>query len=67
MTVASINVDFAEEVAGTLHHGTFRCYTSEDMVGAELGGAVKNVLAVATGVSDSMGMGDNARAALITR
>ena len=67
VTVASINVDFAEEVAGILHHGTFRCYTSEDMVGAELGGAVKNVLALATGVSDGMGLGDNARAALITR
>lgn len=67
VTVASTHEEFADQVAATLHHGTFRCYTSQDMVGAELGGAVKNVLALATGVADGMGLGDNARAALITR
>ena len=50
-----------------MHGGNFRAYTSDDIVGAELGGAVKNVLAVATGICDGLGLGDNARAALITR
>jgi glycerol-3-phosphate dehydrogenase (NAD(P)+) len=54
-------------VARLLHGGNFRAYTSDDMTGAELGGAVKNVLAVATGIGDGMGLGDNARAALVTR
>jgi len=45
----------------------FRVYTSEDVVGVELGGALKNIMAIATGVSDGLGFGDNARAALITR
>lgn len=67
VTVASKSPAFASEVAAYLHHGTFRCYTSDDMVGAELGGAVKNVLALATGMADGMGLGNNARAALITR
>lgn len=46
---------------------TFRIYTSEDIVGVELGGALKNVIAVAAGVSDGIGFGDNSKAALITR
>jgi glycerol-3-phosphate dehydrogenase (NAD(P)+) len=50
-----------------LHGGSFRAYTSNDIIGAELGGAVKNVLAVATGISDGLKFGNNARAALITR
>lgn len=45
----------------------FRCYSSADVVGAELGGALKNVLAIACGISDGIGFGSNARAALITR
>lgn len=67
VTVAGSNEDFTEVMAGALHGGRFRAYTSDDMVGAELGGAVKNVMAVATGISDGMALGDNARAALITR
>jgi len=54
-------------VAQALHGPAFRAYTGEDMRGAELGGAMKNVLAVATGVADGMNLGLNARAGLITR
>ncbi len=46
---------------------TFRCYSSNDVTGVELGGALKNVIAIAAGVCDGMGLGDNARAALLTR
>ncbi|WP_045737753.1 NAD(P)H-dependent glycerol-3-phosphate dehydrogenase [Xanthomonas sp. MUS 060] len=58
---------FAQQVAGAMHGPTFRAYTGDDMIGAELGGAMKNVLAVATGVADGMELGLNARAGLITR
>lgn len=67
VTVHSDNPDFAQVVAEALHGPTFRAYTGNDMMGAELGGAMKNVLAVATGVADGMGLGLNARAGLITR
>lgn len=67
VTVHSDDVDFAQTVAETLHAPAFRAYTGTDMLGAELGGAMKNVLAVATGVADGMGLGLNARAGLITR
>ena len=55
------------QVAQALHGPTFRAYTGHDLLGAELGGAMKNVLAVATGVADGMQFGHNARAGLITR
>jgi len=67
LTVHSDNGDFADDVAGILHGPAFRAYTGQDMRGAELGGAMKNVLAVATGVADGMNLGLNARAGLITR
>jgi len=67
VTVAGTEQSFCRKIAQALHSGFFRAYTSDDIVGAELGGAVKNVLAVATGISDGMGLGNNARAALITR
>jgi glycerol-3-phosphate dehydrogenase (NAD(P)+) len=67
VTVAGSDKIFTDVIAGALHGGRFRAYTSDDMIGAELGGAVKNVMAVATGVCDGMALGDNARAALITR
>jgi len=67
VTVHSDNEDFTLEVAEALHGATFRAYTGNDMLGAELGGAMKNVLAVATGVADGMDLGLNARAGLITR
>jgi glycerol-3-phosphate dehydrogenase (NAD(P)+) len=67
VTVAGTDQDYCKRMAQALHGGNFRAYTSDDIIGAELGGSVKNVLAVATGISDGMGLGNNARAALITR
>jgi len=67
VTVAGSDTDFTSTMAAALHGERFRAYTSDDMIGAELGGAVKNVMAVATGICDGMKLGDNARAALITR
>ena len=57
----------AQLVARAFHGGAFRVYHTDDVVGAELGGALKNVIAIATGVADGIGAGLNARAALITR
>lgn len=67
ITVAGTEPGYCARIAGLLHGGNFRAYTSDDIVGAELGGSLKNVLAIATGISDGMGLGDNARAALVTR
>ena len=67
MTVAATNADYADELAWRFSDDNFRAYTSTDMVGVEVGGAVKNVLAIATGLSDGLGFGANARVALITR
>lgn len=67
LTVHSDDAAFCRQVADALHGPAFRAYTGNDMRGAELGGAMKNVLAVATGVADGMGLGLNARAGLITR
>ena len=67
LTVHSSDAAFAHDVAQQLHSPRFRAYTGNDVLGAELGGAMKNVLAVATGVADGMQMGLNARAGLITR
>jgi len=67
VTVASGDDDFAGDMAGYLHGGDFRAYTASDIAGVEVGGAVKNVMAIATGVADGMGLGANTRAALITR
>ncbi len=67
LTVHGNDADFAQCMADVLHGPAFRAYTGNDMVGAELGGAMKNVLAVATGVADGMQLGLNARAGLITR
>ena len=57
----------AKFVAETFHHGNMRVYMSTDVVGVSVGGALKNVIAIASGISDGMGFGNNARAALITR
>ena len=67
LTLASGNGDFARQIAQSLHHARLRIYSSTDVMGVEVGGAVKNVLAIAAGISDGMGFGHNARAALITR
>lgn len=67
LTVHSDDAVFAQDVADVLHGPAFRVYTGSDMRGAELGGAMKNVLAVATGAADGMNLGLNARTGLITR
>lgn len=67
VTVASSRAEVAQFFAGCLHGAAFRAYTSSDVVGVELGGAVKNVLAIAAGIADGLGFGANTRAALITR
>jgi glycerol-3-phosphate dehydrogenase (NAD(P)+) len=67
VTVAGSDHNFTSIIAAALHGDRFRVYTSDDIIGAELGGAIKNVMAVATGICDGMKLGDNARAALITR
>jgi glycerol-3-phosphate dehydrogenase (NAD(P)+) len=67
MTIASPDADFANALASDLSAGNFRAYTSADIIGVEVGGAVKNVLAVATGLSDGLNFGANTRVALITR
>jgi glycerol-3-phosphate dehydrogenase (NAD(P)+) len=58
---------FCDTVTQALHHGALRIYSTDDVIGVEVGGAVKNVLAIATGVCDALALGHNARAALITR
>ena len=67
VTVASRNSAFALTLASALHNDYFRAYTGSDVVGVEIGGAVKNVLAIAAGAADGLGFGANARAALIAR
>jgi glycerol-3-phosphate dehydrogenase (NAD(P)+) len=67
MTVASADGDFATELAARISDQRFRAYTSTDMTGVEVGGAVKNVLAIAAGISDGLKFGANARIAVINR
>lgn len=66
-TIASNEARFAELMVDCLHNDWFRPYSSKDMVGVQLGGALKNALAIASGISDGLGFGANARAALLTR
>jgi glycerol-3-phosphate dehydrogenase (NAD(P)+) len=67
ITLASRNAELAAELQERLSTEYFRVYTSNDVIGVELGGALKNVIAIAAGTSDGLGFGFNARAALITR
>ena len=67
ITVASASEEFAEQISEDLHSGRFRAYITNDLVGVELGGSFKNVLAIASGAADGLGFGANTRAALITR
>ncbi|MGH8458047.1 MAG: NAD(P)H-dependent glycerol-3-phosphate dehydrogenase, partial [Nevskiales bacterium] len=67
VTVASADQAVAEEFVAFLHSGVFRAYTANDVVGVEVGGAVKNVLAIAVGAADGLGFGANTRALMITR
>lgn len=67
VTIASADAAFARDMAAVFHDGTFRVYTADDVVGVGIGGAVKNVIAIAVGMSDGLGYGANTRALLITR
>jgi glycerol-3-phosphate dehydrogenase (NAD(P)+) len=67
MTIASAEADYAETLAFDISSANFRAYTSTDITGVEVGGAVKNVLAIGAGLSDGLGFGANSRIALITR
>ncbi len=67
VTIASTDLAFAQATVARLHAPRLRLYANDDLTGVEVGAAVKNVMAIATGVSDGLGYGNNARAALITR
>lgn len=67
VTVAGSTEAYAQTVVSLFHNNNFRPYTSTDLIGAQLGGAVKNIIAIAAGVADGLGFGANTRAALITR
>lgn len=67
LTIASSSTALHELVVAAVHGGNIRVYSTDDVVGVEVGAAVKNILAIATGVADELGLGLNARAALITR
>ncbi|MBB5393686.1 MULTISPECIES: NAD(P)H-dependent glycerol-3-phosphate dehydrogenase [unclassified Herbaspirillum] len=67
LTIAGADGALCERVVTAVHGGNIRIYSSDDLIGVEIGGAVKNILAIATGVADGLQLGLNARAALITR
>lgn len=67
IAVAGTNSDFIKEFCELMHTKTFRIYESDDLVGLQLGGGIKNVIAIGAGLSDGLGYGANARTALITR
>jgi glycerol-3-phosphate dehydrogenase (NAD(P)+) len=67
LTIASTSESLANQLTDILHNHCFRIYTSTDIIGVQVGGACKNVLAIAAGIADGLGFGANTRAALITR
>lgn len=67
VVVSSLKMDYAEKVQNLFMNNKFRVYTNEDLIGVEIGGAVKNIIALAAGISDGIGYGDNTKAALMTR
>jgi glycerol-3-phosphate dehydrogenase (NAD(P)+) len=67
VVAASPDLDFAKRVQAAFHTDRFRVYTNRDLVGVELAGALKNVIAIAAGICDGLGYGDNAKSALMTR
>lgn len=67
VTLAGADLDAVRQQIEAIHTSRLRVYASDDRVGAEVGGAVKNVIAIAAGISDALGFGHNARAALVTR
>ncbi|MFB1080812.1 NAD(P)H-dependent glycerol-3-phosphate dehydrogenase [Jeotgalibacillus sp. JSM ZJ347] len=67
VTAASKNIEAAKQVQDAFMNQHFRVYTNNDVIGVEVGGALKNIIALAAGITDGLGYGDNAKAALITR
>jgi glycerol-3-phosphate dehydrogenase (NAD(P)+) len=67
VVVTSENMNYAKEVQDLFMTNKFRVYTNDDIIGVEIGGAVKNIIALAAGISDGIGFGDNTKAALMTR
>ncbi len=67
VTVTSENMEAAEKIQDLFINHNFRVYTNSDVIGVEIGGALKNIIALAAGITDGLGYGDNAKAALITR
>jgi glycerol-3-phosphate dehydrogenase (NAD(P)+) len=67
LTVAAYSENIAAEIQALLSTASLRAYTSKDVIGVQMGGVIKNVIAIAAGISDGLGLGHNARAALITR
>ena len=67
VSAAGSDADFTRDIVKALHNEYFRVYTSNDIIGLEVGGAIKNVLAIAAGIADGLGFGANTRAALVTR
>ena len=67
ITIACENKDVAEEIQDMFMSSYFRVYTNDDVIGAELGGSLKNIIALGAGISDGVGYGDNAKAALMNR
>ena len=67
VTVASNNLNFSKHIASSLSDINFRAYTTKDITGVEIGGAIKNIIAIGAGISDGLNYGDNARIALINR
>jgi glycerol-3-phosphate dehydrogenase (NAD(P)+) len=67
LVIGSESAQLRDQVVTALHGGTMRIYRTDDVIGVEVGGAVKNIMAIATGIADGLGLGLNARAALITR
>lgn len=67
VTAACEEIHYAEKVQDLFMNGNFRVYTNSDVIGVEIGGALKNIIALGAGISDGLGYGDNAKAALITR
>lgn len=67
VVVSSLDMEIAKEVQELFINSNFRVYTNDDLVGVEIGGAVKNIIALAAGVCDGIGYGDNTKAALMTR
>lgn len=67
VTVASEDITYAQQAQNMFMNDDFRVYTSSDVIGVELGGALKNIIALGAGISDGLNYGDNAKAALITR